>query len=192
MSQVSASQHSQLWIVGDIDSSTEESRTRMEGWLAALVQAAETPSTHLTIYLMSGGGDVDIALAMYDLIASMSERVTCIGIGEVASAATCVFQAAGRRLMLPHSYLMIHEGTEGYTDNTVSNIRRQHRWNEEVEEKFWKIYWNKIRVKKPTLTYKEMRLVLRDDRFMDPHEAVKWGLADKQISTLPTRKGKRV
>ena len=64
------------------------------------------------------GGSVDSGLAIYDTIRMMSSPVTTVVAGMAASMGSIVFLAGEKRIMLPHSRLLIHDpyipsGTSG-------------------------------------------------------------------------------
>src|ERR1043166_5900630 len=68
----------------------------------------------ITIYIKSAGGNVTGGLALHDSIRAIVGRgieVTIVVQGMAYSMGSVVLQAAspGRRLALPHSWIMIHE-----------------------------------------------------------------------------------
>ena len=89
-----------LFVDGTI---TEETATQFiqNGILLA---AKDTP---ITIIINTNGGDLQAGLNIYDFITSMKD-VTTIAV-KAYSMGAVLFVAGSRRIMLPHSQLMIHE-----------------------------------------------------------------------------------
>lgn len=79
---------------------------------------SEAPGEPIMLYIDSPGGSVDSGLAIYDTIRMMSSPVTTVVAGMAASMGSIVFLAGEKRIMLPHSRLLIHDpyipsGTSG-------------------------------------------------------------------------------
>ena len=79
---------------------------------------SEATGEPIVLYIDSPGGSVDSGLAIYDTIRMMSSPVTTVVAGMAASMGSIVFLAGEKRIMLPHSRLLIHDpyipsGTSG-------------------------------------------------------------------------------
>ena len=73
----------------------------------------ESPDEEITLYVNSPGGSVDSGLPVYDYIKSMSAPIKTVCVGLAASMGAILFLAAGKREMLPHARLMIHDPSHG-------------------------------------------------------------------------------
>ena len=69
----------------------------------------EAPGEEIKLYINSPGGDVHSGLAVYDCIRLISSPVTTICIGTAASMGAILYIAGEKRIMLPHSRIMIHD-----------------------------------------------------------------------------------
>ena len=77
---------------------------------------SENPNKDICFYINSPGGSVKDGLAVYDVIRLMKSPVTTICIGMAASMGSILFLAADKRLMLPHSEIMIHDASFGQAE----------------------------------------------------------------------------
>ncbi len=145
----------------------------------ANIHALDSTTGPITVKLMSGGGDVSIARALYDSFRGCKNIVRIQAYGEVASAATIILQAADERVMGESSILMIHVGNENIPDEHPRNVDRlyhQHR----AEEKWMEdIYLKRIKEKKKRFTREQLRDKLVWDTYLTAKEALDLGLIDK-------------
>ena len=96
------------YLIGDIEKDTAR------GVIERLRELANDNDRPITLYINSAGGNVTDGLAIHDAIRQLVHRgitVTIIVQGMAYSMGSVVLQAAsdGRRLSLPHSWIMIHE-----------------------------------------------------------------------------------
>lgn len=143
------------------------------------IHALDCTSGPINIKLMSPGGSVSVARAIYDAIGATKNLTRIICYGEVASAATIILQAADVRAMTPSSKLLIHIGEEGFSmnhpmniDNAVAACRSDQKWMEDV-------YLDKIRLIKNRYTRKQLQKLLVFDTYLTAKEAIELGLADE-------------
>ena len=75
-------------------------------------QDAEKP---IHLYINSPGGQAYAGMAIYDAMQAVQPEVStiCVGMGMSAAAMVLAGGAAGRRLALPSSKIMIHQGSAG-------------------------------------------------------------------------------
>ncbi|MGD0247476.1 MAG: ATP-dependent Clp protease proteolytic subunit [Candidatus Limnocylindrales bacterium] len=81
---------------------------------------AEDPERDISLYINSPGGVVTAGLAIYDTMQYVRSPVSTICIGMAASMAAVLLAAGapGKRFALPHSRIMIHQGSSGFRGNT--------------------------------------------------------------------------
>src|ERR671922_2988632 len=97
----------------------------IEDHLANLVIAqllfleSEDPEKDISLYINSPGGQVTSGLAIYDTMQYLRAPVSTICIGMAASMAAVLLSAGakGKRYGLPHSRIMIHQGSGGFRGN---------------------------------------------------------------------------
>ncbi len=153
---------------------------QIEDGMASLVSAqllfleAENPKKPIYLYINSPGGVVTSALAMYDTMQFIRAPVATLCMGMAASAATLILAAgeAGMRASLPNVSIMLHQPSGGFqgkvTDILIhaeESLRLKRRTNE-------------IYARHCGRTYDEVEKALERDRFMEPDEALGWGLVD--------------
>ena len=81
---------------------------------------AEDPERDISLYINSPGGVITSGLAIYDTMQYVRAPVSTICIGMAASMAAVLLAAGapGKRFALPHSRVMIHQGSGGFRGNT--------------------------------------------------------------------------
>ena len=84
---------------------------------------SEDPKADIKLYINSPGGSVYAGLAMLDTMNLIKPDVSTICIGMAASMGAVLLAAGtkGKRYSLPHSRIMIHQGSAGF-EGTPSDI----------------------------------------------------------------------
>ncbi len=144
---------------------------------------AEDPERDISLYINSPGGVITSGLAIYDTMQYVRAPVSTICIGMAASMAAVLLAAgaAGKRFALPHSRIMIHQGSGGFRGNTpdvliqVKEMETLVNTNHEILSRH---------------TGKSVEKIVADtarDYFMSPTEAKDYGIIDAVYSaTRPT------
>lgn len=138
----------------------------------------------ISLYINSPGGSVYDALAIYDTMNFVKADVQTIGIGMQASAAAFLLSsgAKGKRFILPHSTVMIHQpssGTRGKVTDQEIDLHESLRVKHLLEE---------IMAKNTGQKKSKIHDDMERDRWMTADEAQKYGIADQIIKTLPSNK----
>jgi len=141
---------------------------------------ADDPDTDIRLYINSPGGSVYAGLAIYDAMQFVKPDVQtyCVGMAMSMGALILAGGAPGKRFVLPNAKVMIHQGSGGFR-GSPSDIQIAAREILDQTRRYAEIL--------ALHTGRNVEKVVRDidrDRFMDPAEAVGYGLADK---VLPTR-----
>jgi len=136
---------------------------------------AEDPRKDISLYINSPGGSVTAGLAIYDTMQYIRPQVSTICMGQAASMAALILAggAAGKRLVLPSSRVMIHQpwgGVEGQSSDIAIHAK-------EI-----------LRLKKLSVDYiakhtgksvDEVASAIERDFFMTAEQAVEFGIADR-------------
>lgn len=135
------------------------------------------------LYINSPGGSVYDALAIYDTMRYLKSDVQTVGIGVQASAAAFLLSSGtnGKRFLLPHASVMIHQpssGTRGKVTDQEIDLREALRVKKLLEQIMSKNTGQKI---------EKIHVDMERDFWMTSEEAVKYGIADKVI-TARTKK----
>ncbi len=133
------------------------------------------------LYINSPGGSVYDALAIYDTMQYVKSDIQTVGIGVQASAAAFLLSSGtkGKRFLLPHATVMIHQpssGTRGKVTDQEIDLRESLR----VKKLLEKIMADNTG-QKPANIHEDMER----DRWMTAEEAKKYGLVDSVITTPP-------
>lgn len=142
---------------------------------------AEDAKKDIYFYINSPGGHVYDALAIYDTMQFITNDVQTFGIGMQASAASFLLSsgAKGKRFLLPNSTVMIHQpssGTRGKVTDQEIDLKESLRLKYLLRDLMAKQTGQKV---------ERIHEDMERDRWFSAEEAVKYGLADKIITTPP-------
>ena len=131
------------------------------------------------MYINCPGGLVDQTLAIYDTMRFLSCDIATYCIGQAASGGAIILTAGtkGKRYALPNSKIMLHQPW-GCVTGQAEDIRIQ---AEEIIKDKKKL--NEIIARHTNMTVEKIQEETERDRFIDPTEAVKWGLVDEVLDT---------
>jgi ATP-dependent Clp protease protease subunit len=152
----------------------------IEDHLANLVIAqllfleSEDPEKDISLYINSPGGVVTAGLAIYDTMQYLRAPVSTICLGQAASMAAVLLAAGakGKRYALPHSRIMIHQGSGGFRGNAPDAVIQMREWELLVQMN------HDILARH---TGQPIEQIVKDtdrDRFMSPEEARDYGIID--------------
>ena len=141
---------------------------------------AEDPRKDISIYIHSPGGHITAGLAIYDTMRFMGYDINTYCIGQAASMGALLLAAGtkGKRFALPSSRIMIHQPTGGVIGSSA-DIALQAREILELKRICAEIMSER--------TGQTVAKILEDserDFFLNPAEALQYGLVDK-IATKP-------
>lgn len=141
----------------------------------------EDPKKDIFLYINSPGGSVYDALAIYDTMNFVKADVQTVGIGVQASAAAFLLSsgAKGKRFLLPHSTVMIHQpssGTRGKVTDQEIDLKESLRIKQLLED---------IMVKNTGQKKSQIHEDMERDRWMTATEAKKYGIVDDIINNPP-------
>lgn len=137
---------------------------------------SEDADKDISVYINSPGGEMSSMMAMYDTMQHIKPEVSTICIGMAASAAAVILAAGekGKRYVLPHARVLIHQphltgGLEGQASDIEIHAREIVRQKEEM---------NHILA---SHTGQDFDTVVRDtdrDRWLTAEQAVGYGIVD--------------
>lgn len=139
--------------------------------------AYEDPKKDISLYINSPGGSVYDGLAIIDTMNFIKPDVQTIGVGMQASMGAVLLAAGtkGKRMMLPHSRVMIHQpsgGTQGVMTDMEISLKEGIRTKELLVD-LMALYTGQKRDK--------VRDDMERDLWMIASEAQKYGIIDKVI-----------
>lgn len=132
----------------------------------------------IIFYINSPGGSVYDAFAIYDTMQFVKSDIQTVGVGVQASAAAFLLSSGtrGKRLLLPHATVMIHQpsaGTKGRVSDMEIDLREGLRMKKLL---------NEIMAKNTGQSVKKIESDMERDFWMSADEAKKYGLVDKVIA----------
>ena len=145
---------------------------------------SENPDKDIHFYINSPGGMVSSGLAIYDTMQFIKPDVSTLCVGQAASMGALLLAggAKGKRFVLPHSRIMIHQplgGFQGQASDIDIHAKEILRTRERL---------NQIFAKHTGQPLERIQADTERDHFMGSQEAVEYGLVD---DVLVTRKGPR-
>lgn len=137
----------------------------------------EDPKKDIKLYINSPGGSVYDAFAIYDTMQYVKPDIQTVGIGVQASAAAFLLSsgAKGKRFLLPHATVMIHQpsaGTRGRVSDMEIDLKEGLRLKKLL---------NQILAKNTGQSIKRIETDVERDLWMDADEAKKYGVIDKVL-----------
>lgn len=153
--------------------------------VAALVCAqllfleAENPNKPVSLYINSPGGAITSGLAIYDTMHYIHAPVHTLCMGTARSMGSFLLMAGepGFRAALPNASLHVHQPLGGF-QGQASDIFIQAEEMRKTKHRVIEFY-----ARHCGRSYEEVEQTLDRDRFMDPQEALEWGLIDKTLDS---------
>ncbi len=135
----------------------------------------------INFYIKSPGGSVDDTLAIYDTMRLLASPVATYCIGYAYSGAALLVTAGvkGRRYILPHAKIMIHQPYGGVTGQ-AEDIRIQAEQIIKAKRQL-----NEIFSRHTGQDVEQIRRDAERDKFFSAEEAVAYGLVDEVLKEPP-------
>ncbi len=143
---------------------------------------ADDPKKDIYIYINSPGGVITSGFSILDTMNYIKPDISTIVVGQAASMAAVLLSAGtkGKRFILPHSRVMIHQplgGMQGQASDMEIHMQ------EMIRNK--KVLYN-ILAKNTGKTVKQIEKDSDRDNFMSATESVKYGIVDKILTKTTT------
>lgn len=142
----------------------------------------DQPGKEIKFYINSPGGVVTSGMVIYDTMKMIKSPVSTICMGLAASMGSILLSGGkkGSRYIYPSGEVMIHQPSlGGFIRGVSTDLEIQARQTKRVKEMGARILAENCG--------KTMEQVMKDfdrDYWMDPEEAVKYGIVDKIITQL--------
>ncbi len=147
----------------------------------------EDPDKDISLYIQSPGGVISSGLAVYDTMQLIRAPVSTICVGMTASMATVLLCAGakGKRYALPHSTIHMHQalgGAHGQASDIEIAAREILRMQEMIRNIISKH------------TGQSIEKIAHDtdrDFYLNPQQAVEYGIIDEILSRPPDKDEKK-
>ncbi len=138
---------------------------------------SENPDKDIWMYINSPGGVVTSCLAIYDTMQFIRPNICTVCIGQACSAGSVILAAgtAGKRYILPHARVMIHQPSGGFSGQ-ATDIEIHAREMANVKKTL-----NNIFVKHTKQKLSVVESSMERDNFMSAEDALKFGIVDHII-----------
>jgi ATP-dependent Clp protease protease subunit len=138
---------------------------------------AEDPDKDISLYINSPGGSVYAGLGIYDAVQYVRPDVQtiCFGVAMSMGALLLAGDAAGKRMALPNSKILIHQPSAGFQGKST-DIDIHAREVLEQRRRIDEIYSSHT-----GRSAEELNRDMERDRFFTAPEAVSYGLVDGVI-----------
>ena len=151
--------------------------------LNILMRVSDSP---ILIHMKTCGGDWAEGMAIYDAIRACPNPITILNYTHARSMSSLIFLAANKRVMMPHSTYMFHEGTMGMSGTTkqyFTEAEELKKTNDAMMDIYAKTLkeqgkykkWSEARIKK---RIKEL-MDQKEEVYLDAAETTDWGFADE-------------
>jgi len=139
---------------------------------------SENPDKDISLYINSPGGAVTAGLSIYDTIQFIKPHVNTLCVGQAASMGALLLAAgtAGKRHILPHSRVMIHQPLGGY-QGQATDIDIHAREILHTRDRL-----NGILAHHTGQSLDKVREDTERDYFMSADAAVEYGLVDRVVA----------
>jgi len=148
-----------------------------------LMRSSDNP---ILIHMKTCGGMWEEGMAIYDAIKSCPNPITILNYTHARSMSSLIFQAANKRVMLPNSSFMFHDGTLGI-EGTLKQVYSAVNFGKHTDKTMLSIYADMMNEQG---TYKGVGLTKiktwlrsqmdkKEDVYLTAEETVKLGLADE-------------
>ena len=139
----------------------------------------EDPEKDINLYINSPGGSVTSALGIYDTMTFIKPKVSTICMGQAASAAAILLAAGekGKRFILPHARVLIHQphgGAEGQSTDIEIAAKEVQRIRDQLDT---------ILADKTGQPVEKITADTDRDFIMNAEEAVEYGIVDQVIQS---------
>lgn len=149
----------------------------------------ENPDKDISLYINSPGGSVTAGLAIYDIMQFVKCDVStvCIGLGASMGSLLLTAGAEGKRYVLPHARIMIHQplimghGIQGQ----ASDIEIEAKEILETKKKLTDIY-----VRHTGQKFEFLDKAMDRNHYLSAEKAVSMGIADHVVESRKATEGK--
>ncbi|MEK9183692.1 MAG: ATP-dependent Clp protease proteolytic subunit [Patescibacteria group bacterium] len=141
----------------------------------------------ILIHMKTCGGYWEEGMAIYDAIRACPNPVTILSYTHARSMSSIILQAADKRVLMPNSYFLFHEGdmfVGGTQKKVIVNVEWSKKvlgptmlaiYTESLKQKGKYKGWSEKRIKEMLQAHMDKK----EDVFLTAQEAVEWGFADE-------------
>ena len=160
-----------LFLSGEVDSIS------MDTMVAQMLYLNSVDNRDISLYISSPGGDVLAGLSLIDTMNYIESDVatTCLGMAASMGAVLLSCGAKGKRFVLPHSRVMIHQvssGARGVLADMEIELEQTRRCKQDLY---------KILAENCGKTFEEIERDCDRNHWLIGNEAIEYGIADRVL-----------
>jgi ATP-dependent Clp protease protease subunit len=150
---------------------------------------SDEPEKDISLYINSPGGDVYAGLAIYDTMRYVRSDVQtiCFGMAMSMGAILLAGGAKGKRIALPNSKIMIHQGHTSGFEGQATDVEIRAREILSLQRRM-----EEMLAADTGHTPERIHDDTQRDNFMDSEQAKEYGLIDRVVDLRSVPNGKRV
>jgi ATP-dependent Clp protease protease subunit len=150
---------------------------------------AADPDKDVAVYINSPGGDVYAGMAIYDAMQFIRPDVQtiCFGMAMSMGAILLAGGARGKRMALPNSKVMIHQGHTSGFEGQATDIEIRAREILAIQRRM-----EEVLARDTGKTVQQIHQDTQRDYFMTPAEAQDYGLIDTVVTSRELPQQRRV
>lgn len=168
-----------LWLDTAVDDSWLHYMRQIMEWNRDDMDKPVEERVPIKLCIYSYGGDLDINNAFIDVIQMSKTPVWGVNMGQANSAGCFIYLSCHRRLAMPNSTFLIHQGSG---ENFSGTAQQLFSYLEEYQRKIQ----NLVEYLKATTKIPEETLLanITTEWFLDADEALEYGVCDEIVNDL--------
>lgn len=173
-------EHRVIWLDSEVDNMWLEYEKQILEWNRADKDVPVEDRKPIKLMFFSYGGQIDINYSFIDLIKKSKTPIWGINMGQASSAACFIFIACHRRLAMPRSSYLIHQGGvdggfSGTYEQVVAAIMEYQRQVEEL---------GTYLLENTKITEDMLEEKFSSEWYLTAEEAVELGVADEIVDDI--------
>lgn len=173
-------EHRVIWLDSNVDDMWLEYEKQIIEWNREDKNIAVEDRKPIKLMFFSYGGQIDINYSFIDLIQQSKTPVLGINMGQACSAACFIFIACHKRLTMPRSSFLIHQGGvdggfSGTYEQVVAAITEYQRQIDELADYL---------LQHTDITEEVLEEKFTSEWYLTAQEAVEFGVADQIITDI--------
>ncbi|MDX6551179.1 MAG: ATP-dependent Clp protease, protease subunit [Gaiellales bacterium] len=150
---------------------------------------SDDPDKDISLYINSPGGDVYAGMAIYDTMRYVRSEIQtiCFGMAMSMGAILLAGGAKGKRIALPNSKIMIHQGHTSGFEGQATDVEIRAREILALQRRM-----EELLAADTGHTPERIHDDTQRDNFMTSEEALSYGLIDRVVELRSVSNGKRV
>lgn len=132
----------------------------------------------ITIYIMSDGGYMSYMWAMLDAMLTSKTPIVTVNLGVAASAASLIYLAGSKRLMMPTATVIIHEGSTEVAGDANKVMDATRNYNKELAK------MKEFILSRSSIPPRVLNKKAKDDWYIDSATCLEYGLCHKIVESL--------